>query len=53
MYYSTYAIIEIHEGTYDVIMKSISYDKLKVIEKIDKLEVPERAFIKRIFFGIE
>ncbi len=50
---TTYAIIEIQNRAYKVTIKYVSYDRLKVIDKIDKLEVPERAFIKQIFFGVE
>jgi len=50
---TTYAIIEIHDNSFEVMLKNISYDKPKVIKKIDKIELPEKDFIKRIFFGID
>lgn len=49
---TTYTIIQIHDNSFEVILKNIRYDKSKVIEKIDQLEVPERDFIKRVFFGV-
>lgn len=47
-----YAIVEINSGNYKIINKAISYEKYKVIEKIDDFEVPDRDIIKRIFFGL-
>ncbi|MBN1969839.1 MAG: metallophosphoesterase family protein [Candidatus Delongbacteria bacterium] len=50
---STYALVEIHDNSYDVIIKNVEYDKAKVIDRIDELMVPEKEFIKRIFFGVD
>lgn len=50
---TTYVIIQIQDNSFEVTMKNIIYDKSKVVDKIDQLEVPERDFIKRIFFGVD
>lgn len=50
---TTYIIIQIQNNSFEVTMKNIIYNKSKVVDKIDQLEVPDRDFIKRIFFGID
>jgi predicted phosphodiesterase len=51
--YTSYLIIEISDGKYEVIYKSVPYDRDEVIKKLDRYEVPERKFIKKAFFGRE
>jgi predicted phosphodiesterase len=48
---TTYSIIQIHDNSFEVIMKNVRYDRSKTIVKMDQLGVPEKEFIKRVFFG--
>lgn len=51
--YTSYIIIEISDGKYEVIYRTVAYDRDEVIKKLDRYEVPERRFIKKAFFGKE
>ncbi len=50
---TSYVIIEINDGKYKTTEKILKYDKSKVIKRINSKEMPERDFVKKIFFGIE
>lgn len=48
--YARYVILDINENTYKIYKKWVSYDKEKTLKALDEEEVPERGFIKKIFF---
>lgn len=47
-----YLILELSDGTFSAKMKAIPYNRNNVVDKLEKLNVPEFEFIKKVFFGI-
>lgn len=48
-----YCIVTISNGIYKIDFKKIKYDKITAIEELDNRNVPDREFIKRVFYGVE
>lgn len=46
-----YAVVEAKDEGFEVEIKQVTYDNIEFLEAYDKLKVPERDFILRIFHG--
>lgn len=48
-----YSILEINNKKYKIRHKKIKYKKYKAIKELDKRKVPDRDFIKKVFYGVD
>lgn len=48
-----YLIVELADGAFSAKMKAIPYNRNNVVNKLEKLNVPELDFIKKVFFGVK
>jgi putative phosphoesterase len=51
--YTPYIILEIENGEYKVKHKKIKYDRDEALNALDLRKVPEREFIKSLFYGVK
>ena len=49
--FADYCIISIRNGAYEVEHKKVRYDKKTALDEMDNRDMPEREFIKRVFYG--
>jgi hypothetical protein len=48
-----YAIVTIQDGSISVEQLEIPYDRRELLAQYDRLEIPARETILKIFFGVE
>lgn len=51
--YTPYVIIEIENGVYKIKHKKIKYDREEALRALENRHVPEREFIKSLFYGVK
>lgn len=48
-----YCLATISNGVYEIDFRKVRYNKTQAIEELDNRNVPEREYIKRVFYGVE
>ena len=49
---AAYAVIELREGCFEIELRRVPYEREELLARYDRLEIPAREVIRRIFFGI-
>jgi putative phosphoesterase len=49
---ATYAIIEMADGHFAIEERQVTYEREALLARYDALEIPARAFIRKVFFGV-
>ncbi len=47
-----FAIVDIESGGFEISVEEAEYDRGPLLRRYDELEIPDREFIRKVFFGV-
>jgi putative phosphoesterase len=47
-----YAVIDVFHGAFQIAQRRVPYERQALLARYDELEIPDRRFIRKVFFGV-